>query len=174
MTGEKTLMSENVHDTTSPDTADTADIVLFSVHDDGRALVLPRPRTQVLLVQRSWDSDAFPGAWALPGGFVDDGETPVQAAHRELGEETGLAVSTLTRVGRYDAPGRDPRGPVVSEAFTAVMPGTSRPTAGDDARAAFWVPLHEVLSVPKVLAFDHHQILTDAHNLIRDQLGQVY
>ncbi|MEU6264846.1 NUDIX hydrolase [Saccharopolyspora shandongensis] len=155
-----------------PSEPDTADIVLFTVHDDGMSLVWPRARTRVLLVQRSWDSDAYPGALALPGGFIDDGETPMQAAYRELREETGLSAPTLTRVGRYDAPGRDPRGAVVSEAFTTVLPTMPQPTAGDDARAAFWVPLHEALSVPEVLAFDHHQILTDAHTLVRDQLNQ--
>ncbi|MEV0698617.1 NUDIX hydrolase [Saccharopolyspora sp. NPDC050389] len=128
---------------------DTADIVLFAVADG-----VPH----VLLVQRSWDSDAFPGAWALPGGFVDSGETAIEAAYRELREETGIQVAALALVGRYDKPGRDPRGPVISEAFSAVLPVMPQPEAGDDARAAKWIPLHEATN----LAFDHDQILTDA------------
>lgn len=154
-------MNHNTGNTASR--PDTADIVLFALHNG---------KPQVLLVQRSWDSDAYPGVWALPGGFVDEGETALQAAHRELHEETGLMAWALTRVGRYDAPGRDPRGPVVSEAFMTVLPIRHLPIAGDDARAALWVPLQPALEQPEVLAFDHHHILTDAHNLIHDQLGQ--
>ncbi|TDD08105.1 NUDIX hydrolase [Saccharopolyspora terrae] len=137
---------------------DTADIVLFAQHEG---------LTHVLLVRRADDSDAFAGHWALPGGFVDPGETALQAATRELGEETGLTAAGLTWVGRYDAPGRDPRGRVVSEAFTAVLPQMFRPTAGDDASAAEWIPLHQITR----LAFDHNQILTDALNTLDQQKG---
>jgi 8-oxo-dGTP diphosphatase len=131
----------------------TADLVLFAWQ---------RAELHVLLIQRGHDSDAYPGRWALPGGYLDPGETPEQAARRELAEETGLTSPTLLhRVGVYDKPGRDPRGRVVSTAFTAVLPQARRPRAGDDARAARWWPINELPS----LAFDHLRILTDALRL---------
>lgn len=142
---------------TAANTPDTADVVVLALDENSVA--------HVLLVLRSDDSDAFPACWALPGGYVDPGETARQAAERELREETGLNLANpdLTLVGRYDAPGRDPRGPVASEAFLAVLPHTYTPTAGDDAVAAHWVPLHHA----KGLAFDHDQILADARALNR-------
>jgi 8-oxo-dGTP diphosphatase len=60
----------------------------------------------ILLVQRA--NPPFAGGWALPGGFVDEGETVAAAAPRELGEETGLRVGPLELLGVYDTPGRDP------------------------------------------------------------------
>jgi 8-oxo-dGTP diphosphatase len=120
----------------------TADIILIS---DGR----------VLLIERGWDP--FEGAWALPGGHVDAGETSLAAAVRELVEETGITVvaGALRQVGVFDAPGRDPRGRYVTVAYTATLPEPVTPTAGDDARAARWWPL----SALPALAFDHAHIL---------------
>ncbi|KJE25552.1 ADP-ribose pyrophosphatase [Frankia torreyi] len=63
--------------------------------------------------------------------------------------------------GGYDAPGRDPRGPLVSHAFTALVGRTPKATAGDDAAAARWRPLATVLAEGR-LAFDHEQIIRDA------------
>jgi 8-oxo-dGTP diphosphatase len=129
----------------------TADVVLLHLGADGE------PR--VLLIQRRWDPHA--GAWALPGGHVDRGETARQAAVRELLEETGIAVTAaeLVEVGVYDEPGRDPRGRYVSVAFAAVLDHAAEPTAGDDAALAQWQP---VTLAPAELAFDHHAILADA------------
>jgi 8-oxo-dGTP diphosphatase len=126
----------------------TADCVVFALADD---------HLQVLLVERA--SPPFAGAWALPGGFVDEGETLEDAARRELEEETGLRVRHLSQLGAFDDPRRDPRGRVISVAFVAVMPrGEQVPSAGSDARRVAWF---RAASPPK-LAFDHRRILTAA------------
>ncbi|MDX3069540.1 NUDIX hydrolase [Streptomyces sp. ND04-05B] len=123
----------------------TADVVLLAAG-------------HVLLIERGWDP--FKGRWALPGGYVDAGETSLAASVRELEEETGITVSAadLRQVGAFDAPGRDPRGRFVSVAYTATLPMPLRPTAGDDATAARWWPL---TALPD-LAFDHADILARA------------
>jgi 8-oxo-dGTP diphosphatase len=126
-----------------------ADVVLFETHD------------HVLLIKRGWPP--YKGAWALPGGHVDVGETFRHAAIRELREETGVEVQALSKVGIYDDPDRDPRGRVVSVAFTAVTPDGARPTAGDDATDAAWIPVSQVISGEVPIAFDHHKIVCDAY-----------
>jgi len=116
---------------------------------------------EILLIQRA--HPPFPGHWALPGGFVDEGETPQAAAMREAREETGLAVTALQEVGVFAEPGRDPRGWVVSVAFVTRLSGGSDAEAGDDARALRWWPL---AGLPP-LAFDHASIIDAA----LDKLG---
>ncbi|GAA2778204.1 NUDIX hydrolase [Saccharopolyspora taberi] len=127
----------------------TTDIVVFA--EANREL-------HVLLIRRGWDP--FAGHWALPGGYVDTGETFAQAAHRELAEETGLTARRLVQVGVYDIPNRDPRGRVVSVAFATVLDRMTSATAGDDAREARWFRTNRALALP--LAFDHRFILSDA------------
>ncbi len=113
----------------------------------------------VLLIERGWDP--YEGAWALPGGHRDEGESSRQAAVRELAEETGLDLEAdaLRFVGTWDAPGRDPRGPYSTDAYVATVPAGTRPTAGDDARRAAWFRLDEL---PNRLAFDHAEIIAAA------------
>lgn len=119
-----------------------------------------RFNTSVVLVERRWDP--FAGKLALPGGFVEPGETHLDAAVREMFEETGLAVrpQDLRFVRRYDKAGRDPRGPVVTEAFVVEVDHMMEPTAADDARDARWWLVDEAQRLG--LAFDHEQILRDA------------
>ncbi|MCO1581220.1 NUDIX hydrolase [Crossiella sp. SN42] len=118
----------------------------------------------VLLIQRG--HEPFAGRWALPGGYVDPGETSADAAIRELREETNVVVPKAFRqVGAYDEPGRDPRGRVVSVAYLAVLTQRPTATAGDDAAAAQWVPVEQVVTDLAELAFDHGQILSDALDL---------
>src|SRR5207302_1721449 len=81
------------------------------------ALAGAREAPRVLLIQRR--HPPFAGAWALPGGFVDDRERVADAALRELHEETGLELSDLELLGVYDTPGRDPRGWSVSVVYIA-------------------------------------------------------
>ncbi len=118
--------------------------------------VICDPEARVLLIRRK--NEPFKGAFALPGGFVDPGETVGDGCRREVWEETGLSVDDLALVGVYSDPQRDPRGHTVSVAFLALMPSAAPPTAGDDADSAEWVADWRGAR----LAFDHAQILEDA------------
>ena len=106
----------------------------------------------IILIYRKND----PKAWALPGGFVDYGETLEQAAVREAREETGLGVESLKQFHSYSDPRRDPRQHTVSTVFTAEARGV--PRAGDDAGE---VRVFTEGNLPRPLAFDHEQILRD-------------
>ncbi len=117
------------------------------------------PKGRVLLIRRG--HPPFQGHYALPGGFVDVGETVEDACRRELMEETGVAARKLMLIGVYSDPKRDPRGHSVAAAFLARIRG-AKPQAGDDAAAAEWVDNWRRLD----LAFDHKDILRDAFKLI--------
>lgn len=111
----------------------------------------------VLLIQRK--HDPFTGRWAIPGGFVDQGERLEDATRRELVEETGVAVRKLWPLGSYGDPGRDPRGWTISAVYYAAIAAKSaKARAGDDAADAKW---HSIGRLPS-LAFDHAKILKDA------------
>jgi 8-oxo-dGTP diphosphatase len=112
--------------------------------------------TYVLLIRRK--HPPFAGTWALPGGFVDEGETLLQAAKRELKEETNLIVNDIQQVGAFAAPGRDPRGWTISVAFAGVSSTLVKPEAGDDAAEVEW---HSINKLP-LLAFDHLEIIQTA------------
>ena len=116
-------------------------------------VVIPSPEG-VVLIRRG--SDPFEGQWALPGGFVEVGETVEEAATREAAEETGLAVELARLVGVYSDPDRDPRGHNVSVAFLARVLSGDFAAASDAAEVAVLDPA----SVE--LAFDHRRIVEDA------------
>ncbi len=97
-----------------------------------------------------------PRAWALPGGFVDYGETVEQAAAREALEETGLSLRELRQFHAYSDPKRDARAHTISVVFTAV--GAGLPAAADDADG---IGIFNESSLPADIAFDHRQILAD-------------
>jgi 8-oxo-dGTP diphosphatase len=104
--------------------------------------------------------------WALPGGFVrvaddgDQGEDLEAAARRELEEETGAKVAYLEQLCTLGAPGRDPRGRVVSVAYMALVRRADHDVGGDDdATEAEWLPLGTLLARKAGLAFDHDEIL---------------
>lgn len=114
----------------------TADIVVVDSHaakfrEDGVFL-------NILLIKRSDKTAAFPNCWALPGGFLDRGESIEQCAVRELKEETGIEARMLAPVEVFSKPDRDPRGQVISHAFfTLVISTDENPLvvkAGDDAK----------------------------------------
>jgi 8-oxo-dGTP diphosphatase len=109
------------------------------------------PQGRLLLIRRK--NPPFQGQYALPGGFVDYGETTEQAAARELLEETGLEARALDLIGVYSDPDRDPRGHCVSVAYL-VRVAAFEPQAGDDAAHAEFVAGWE----HEALAFDHNTI----------------
>ena len=118
---------------------------------------------RVLLIRRA--NEPFRGAYALPGGFVDIGETVEAACRREVLEEAGIAIAELRLVGVYSDPRRDPRGHTVSVAYLAHLPDAPNPKAGSDAAAAEWVKDWRELN----LAFDHAKIIADAEQIMKDR-----
>jgi 8-oxo-dGTP diphosphatase len=133
-----------------------ADIVIYTVRER---------RLEVLLIQRG--RPPFQGCWAVPGGFVEVDEDVDRAAHRELEEETGVSGLRLEQFHALGAPGRDPRGRVVSVAyFTLVAPEHVKPRAADDAANAQWFDADKLPS----LAFDHGEMLTLARRRLSAEI----
>ncbi len=116
---------------------------------------------KVLLVRRK--NDPFQGKWGLPGGFVDDDEKVLDAAKRELREETGVENVSLTQFGAYGDPGRDPRGRTVSIVYWSLLEKKPQTNAADDAADCGWFDMNEL---PE-LAFDHGQILADVRSRLK-------
>jgi 8-oxo-dGTP diphosphatase len=110
-----------------------------------------RPGRPIVLIERRFP----PPGWALPGGFVELGETVEAAAVREAREETGLEVTLTGLLGVYSDPARDPRGHTVGIVY--VGEATGEPHAGDDAGSVAIVDPGK----PPALAFDHGRILAD-------------
>lgn len=139
-----------------PRPAVACDLCVFAVVDGRLSLLLVRRR-----------NEPFKGRWALPGGFMNMDERLVEAARRELEEETGVACPEAPRfVGVYDAPDRDPRGRVLSAVYRFLFrEAPPRLAAGDDATDARW---HEVDALPS-LAFDHDRIVSDALTALREE-----
>lgn len=121
-----------------------------------------KPELQILLIQRKFDP--FKDSWALPGGFVEIDEDLIEAAYRELEEETGLKNIELYQLQAFGKPGRDPRGRTISIVFWGIHHEQEEVEAGDDARNAAWF---EIDRLPE-LAFDHEHILNVAFQKIPD------
>ncbi|HOO70152.1 MAG TPA: NUDIX hydrolase [Spirochaetota bacterium] len=100
-----------------------------------------------------------PLGWALPGGFVDYGESLEQAARREALEETSLEVGLVRQFHSYSDPQRDPRQHTITTVFIARATGV--PQAADDAREA---RLFTVETLPENIVFDHRTIIMDYYN----------
>ena len=125
----------------------TADVV---IHDPARGVVI---------ISRANE----PVGYALPGGFIDEGEQAEDAARREMLEETGLDVALTGLLGVYSRPDRDPRQHTLTTVFTGTPrdPGALR--AGEDAAHAAWYPLD---NLPEPLVFDHAKILADFRDVL--------
>jgi len=113
----------------------------------------------VLLIQRK--HPPMKGAWALPGGFVDQGEDPIHAAVRELEEETGLTGTNPRLLMVMGDPERDPRKHIVSIVYEIDVSEDQQATAGDDAADAKFWPIETVFNGELTLAGDHLQILSN-------------
>jgi len=117
--------------------------------------VIQYPDSSLILIRRG--HEPFKGRWALPGGFVEVGETVEQAAMREANEETGLEIELIRLLGVYSDPDRDPRGHTVSVVFLA------RPVGGELRAATDAAEVTRVTDWRSIeLAFDHARILADA------------
>jgi 8-oxo-dGTP diphosphatase len=114
--------------------------------------LIDRPQPAIVLIERLNP----PLGWAIPGGFVDYGESVEAAAQREAAEETGLQVELIEQFQVYSDPDRDPRQHTLSIVFLATAKG--EPKAGDDARA---LGMFELWRLPNPLCFDHDRILRD-------------
>ncbi|RUT01391.1 NUDIX hydrolase [Dulcicalothrix desertica PCC 7102] len=114
--------------------------------------LIDRPHRPIVLIERHNE----PFGWAIPGGFVDYGESVEVAAKREALEETGLQVELVEQFLVYSDPNRDPRKHTLSIVFLATATGT--PQAGDDAKS---LDIFEQWRLPGNLCFDHNKILHD-------------
>lgn len=115
----------------------------------------------VLLIQRK--NPPFQGSWALPGGFVDYGETTEEAVVREMSEETGLETKICSLLGVYSDPDRDPRGHTVTVVYL-VERVKGEVSAGDDACTVKFFKMNDLPAV----AFDHAAIINDAFRRVSD------
>ena len=113
----------------------------------------------IVLIQRKYPP--FKDYYALPGGFIEKGETPEQALIREVKEETNLNVKIIGKIGVYDEKGRDPRGIIYSTAFKCKIIGDlSQMKNGADSQKTLLFSKEKVKKIE--LAFDHREILKDA------------
>lgn len=114
----------------------------------------------IVLIKRK--NPPFQDKFALPGGFIEVGETVEEAAAREAKEETGLDIKIHTLVGVYSEPTRDPRGHIISICFLASGDGLLK--SGSDAKD---IKLFNLSEIPN-LAFDHNQMIANIKDIIRN------
>jgi 8-oxo-dGTP diphosphatase len=112
--------------------------------------------SEILLIKRK--NEPFRDTWALPGGFVDEGEDLEDAAIRELEEETSVKINRAEQLKAFGKPGRDPRHHTVSIAFLAFVPENTTAIAADDAKEIGWFAIDDL----PALAFDHAEIIAFA------------
>ena len=129
----------------------TVDIIIEIDNNESRDL----HERRVVLIERKNP----PYGWALPGGFVDYGESLEEAAIREAYEETSLRISLIRQFHTYSDPKRDPRQHTVTTVYIARAMG--KPRGRDDAKRA---DVFSIDNLPKDMAFDHEKILDDYRN----------
>lgn len=112
--------------------------------------------SSILLIKRS--KDPYKNQFALPGGFVNKGETIEEAIKREVYEETSLEVHPIDILGVYSDPKRDPRGHMMTVVFI-VLVIRGNPSAGDDAKEISWIPIEKINDIK--IAFDHKLVIHD-------------
>ena len=140
-----------------PRPAVTADCVVFALDEED---------LKTLLIQRG--QEPFKGRWALPGGFVEVGESMEDTARRELEEETGLKNVFLEQLYTFSTPGRDPREHVITVAYYALVNLVDHEVhASTDASNAAWFCIDDI----PTLAFDHDEILLTAHERLRGKIS---
>ncbi|HJU60220.1 MAG TPA: NUDIX hydrolase [Nitrososphaeraceae archaeon] len=110
----------------------------------------------ILLVKRR--KDPYKNQFALPGGFVNEGETIEEAIKREVYEETSLEVHPIDILGVYSDPKRDPRGHIMTVVFIVIII-RGNPRAGDDAKEISWIPIEKIKDIQ--IAFDHKLVIHD-------------
>lgn len=155
----------------------TSDIAIFTIISEHTDMYKPPAKTlKLMLIQRAEETaegepNIEAGKWALPGGFIQPTETALEAAKRELEEETGINGVHIKHFGVYDTPGRDKRGWIISNAHYAIVPENqlSRRRAADDAAAVELFNIQELDSLD--LAFDHRQIIDDALWFIKKDMA---
>lgn len=161
-----------------------ADIAIFTITSDNKlpGISLPHRDVKVLMVKRKkWP---YQGCWALPGGFSDENETLLDAAKRELKEETSIDNLHIEHLNIYSNPGRDPRGWIISSAYFALVneKHLEKRKASDDAEDVQLISFEDLLSMDKgdpngdfeqnkdKLSFDHKLIVNDAFNAIQNKM----
>lgn len=122
-------------------------------------VIIHDPQRGVVIIRRAHE----PLGYALPGGFVDDGEQVEDAARREMREETSLDVELTGLLGVYSAPWRDPRKHTMSTVFVGRARNPEALNAGDDAAGAAWYPLD---ALPSPLCFDHGLMLAHFRDVL--------
>lgn len=134
----------------------TVDAVIFKVNSSYTP-------THLLLIERG--NEPFKGHYALPGGFPEMNELLVDAAKRELKEETGLSGIDLRQLGAFDDIDRDPRDRNIAIAFWGIVENDeTSPIPGDDAAKAQWFAIEQL----PPLAFDHAKIVKAALGCLKD------
>ena len=137
----------------------------YIVHPGG-VCILPIIGEYVLLIKQfryAYRKELY----ELPAGKLEKGEAPLEAAKRELEEETGVRLSKIQQIGAYSKVDRDPRGRTVTVAYLAIVDEPIAVTGQDDAAKAEWWPLSDLPH----LAFDHYDIMQDAIALYKAKLN---
>lgn len=140
----------------------TVDIVLFTIKDD---------TLQVLLINR--DSEPFKAMDALPGGYLLAGETTESAAKRVLKEKAGIENVYIEQLYTFDEAGRDPRGPVFSVTYLALVPEhllSESSEKNPDIQHPHWMPVKKALDKKHDIAFDHKKIIAYAKERLQGKI----